>query len=112
MRSGNPLGNHHQRAVALALVLEPVLAHEDDVGVSAPHAHQGRAGLHDAGIEGPSALLRRCGEGLQSATQREVGAAMGALLQIIGKAADEQIATSSQKAVQYDATCARQAAAL
>jgi hypothetical protein len=94
MRSGNSLGNHRQRPVALALVLEPVLAHEDGVGVSAPLAHQGRAGLQDdAGVDSASDLLRRCGKGPQSAALREVGAAMGALLQIIGKAADEQIAT-------------------
>ena len=98
MRSGNPLGNHRQRPVTLPLVLKPVLAHEDGVSVSAPLAHQGRAGLqHDAGADRASALLRRCGEGPQSATQREVGAAIGALLQIIGKASDEQIATDPKR---------------
>ena len=52
MRSGDPFGNHCQRPVALALVLEPVLAHEDGVGLSAPLAHQGRAGLQDdAGVK-------------------------------------------------------------
>jgi hypothetical protein len=50
--------------------------------------------MDDASVDRASALLRRCGEGLQSATQRAVGAAMGALLQIIGKASDEQIATN------------------
>src|SRR6516162_179023 len=39
MRSGDPLGDHGQRAILLALILEPVLAHEDGVGVSAPLAH-------------------------------------------------------------------------
>ena len=34
MRSGNLLGNHRQRPITLALVLEPALAHEDCMGVS------------------------------------------------------------------------------
>ena len=98
MRSGNPLGNHRQRPVTLPLVLKPILAHEDGVSVSAPLAHQSRAGLQDdAGVDRASATLRRCGEGPQSATQPEVGAATGALLQIIGKASDEQIATDPKR---------------
>jgi len=68
------------------------------VRVTAPLAHQGRAGLQDdAGIDRASTSLRRSGKGLQSATQREVGATMGALLQIIGKASDEQIATDPER---------------
>src|SRR6516164_341469 len=95
---GDPFGNHRQRTIALALIFEPALAHEDGVSVSAPLAHQGRAGLqHDAGVDRASAPLPRCGEGPQSATQPEVGAAMGALLQIIGKASDEQIATDPKR---------------
>jgi hypothetical protein len=35
MRPGNPLGDDRQRAIALALVLEPVLLDEDGVRVSA-----------------------------------------------------------------------------
>src|SRR6516165_8527843 len=98
MGPGNPFGNHCQRAITLALVFEPVLADENRVGVATPLPHQGRAGLqHDAGADRASALLRRCGEGPQSATQREVGAAMRALLQIIGKASDEQIATDPKR---------------
>src|SRR5262249_27964628 len=81
MRSGDPFGNHCQRAIALALVFEPALADENSVRVATPLPHQGRAGLQDdAGVDGTSALLRRCGEDLQSAAQREVRAAMGALL--------------------------------
>jgi hypothetical protein len=52
MRSGNPLGNHRQRPVALALVFEPVLAYENSVRVATPLPHQGRAGLQDdAGVD-------------------------------------------------------------
>src|SRR6266853_1249443 len=52
MCPGNPLRNHAQRAIALALVFEPFLAHEDDMGVSAPLPNQGRAGLqHYAVVE-------------------------------------------------------------
>jgi hypothetical protein len=66
--------------------------------VTAPLAHQGRAGLQDdAGIDRASTPLRRSGKGLQSATQREAGAAIGALLQFVGKASDEQIATNPKR---------------
>jgi hypothetical protein len=98
MRSGDPFGDHGQRAIVLTLIFEPVLTNEDGVSVSAPLAHQGRAGLQDdAGVDRASALLRPSGEGLKSATLPEVGAAMGALLQIIGKASDEQIATDPKR---------------
>jgi hypothetical protein len=39
MRSGDPLGNHGQRAIMPAFIFEPVLTHEHSVGVSAPLAH-------------------------------------------------------------------------
>jgi len=98
MRPGDPFGNHRQRPVALALVFEPALAYENSVRAATPLPHQGRAGFQDdAGVERVSPLLQRSSEGLQSAAQREVGAAMGALLQIIGKAADEQIATNPKR---------------
>jgi hypothetical protein len=39
-------------------VLEPVFVDKDSVRVSAPLAHQGRAGLyHETGIDGQSAFL-------------------------------------------------------
>ncbi len=66
MCPGNPLGDHGQRAIALAVIFEPVLAYEDGMGVSAPPPHQARAGLqHAAGVERTSAFLakirrRRC----------------------------------------------------
>ena len=61
MCSGDPFGNQSQRPVPLALVFEPVLVHEDDMGVTAPLAHQGRAGLqHSAEIERTSAFLELC----------------------------------------------------
>src|SRR5207248_4346160 len=60
MRPGNPLGDDSQRAIALALVLEPVLLDEDGVRVSAPLPHQGRrAGLYDTAIYGQSAFAWR-----------------------------------------------------
>jgi hypothetical protein len=66
MGSGNALGNHGQRAIVLALVLEPVLAHEHGVGVPAPLTHQGRTALwHDPGIEGRGAYLQLSRHGLQ-----------------------------------------------
>jgi hypothetical protein len=86
MRPGDPLGDHRQRAIALALVLEPVFVDKNSVGVSAPLTYQGGADLQQTtGIAGQSAFLRRSGQGLQAAPQRAAaGAAMGTLLQIIG----------------------------
>src|ERR1700739_4325373 len=36
MCPGDPLGNHGQRPIALAVVFEPVLAHEDGMGAPTP----------------------------------------------------------------------------
>src|SRR5580704_7877071 len=52
MCPGDLLGDHSQRAIALAVIFEPVLAYEDGMGVSAPPPHQARAGLqHAAGVD-------------------------------------------------------------
>src|ERR1700758_3066972 len=65
MRSGNPLGDHAQRAITLALIFEPVLANEHIVGASAPLTHQGCSGLrHEGGVKRPAASLELAGEGL------------------------------------------------
>src|SRR6185437_10531869 len=77
---------------------EPVLAHEDGMGVSAPLPHQGRAGLqHSAGIEGASAFLELCRQSPKAALQCAARAAVGALLQLIGEASDDQITTEAQR---------------
>src|SRR5438445_2753705 len=58
MGPGNPLGDHGQRAIALAVIFELVLTDEDGMGVSAPPPHQARAGLqHAARVERTSASL-------------------------------------------------------
>ena len=94
MCPGDLLGNHAQRAIALAVVFEPVLAYEDGMGVPAPLPNQGRTGLqHDAGMEGTSAFLELFCQNLQAAVQRAARVAMGALLQFIGQFFDDQIAT-------------------
>src|SRR3984893_10268875 len=94
----NPLGDHGQRAIALAVIFEPVLAYEDDMGVSAPPPHQTRAGLqHAAGVERTSALLELSRQDPKAALQGAAGATMGALLQLIGEPADDQIATEAQR---------------
>src|SRR5215467_7323621 len=81
MRSGDPLGDHGQRAIMLALIFEPVLANEDGMGVSAPVPDQSRAGLqHDTGIAGNAGFPRAHGQLLQTAPQRPARPAMGALL--------------------------------
>src|SRR5580704_3707102 len=81
MGPGDPLGDHGQRPIALALVFEPVLAREDGMGVSAPLPHQGGAGLHhNVGIEGTSAFLELCRQSPKAALQGAARAATGALL--------------------------------
>jgi hypothetical protein len=97
MRPGDPLGDHRQRPIALAVVFEPVLAREDGMGVSAPLPHQGRAGLqHNIGIEGTSASLELCRQSPKAALQCAARAAVGAQLQLIGEPPDDQIATEAQ----------------
>jgi len=97
MCPGDPLGNHGQRAIALAVVFEPVLACEDGMGVSAPLPHQGRAGLHhNVGIEGTSAFLELCRQSPKAALQCAARAPMDALLQLIGEPSNDQIATEAQ----------------
>jgi hypothetical protein len=98
MCRGDPLGNHGQRPIPLAVVFEPVLAHEDGIGVSAPLPHQGRAGLqHSAGIKRTSAFLELSRQNLQAALQGAGWTAMGTLLQLIGEPPDDQIATEAQR---------------
>src|ERR1700722_14094095 len=98
MCPGDPLGNHRQRPIAVSLVFEPVLAHEDGMGVPAPLPHQGRAGLQrSAGVERTSAFLELSRQNLQAALQGAARAAMGALLQLIGEPPDDQIATEPQR---------------
>src|SRR3984893_4688000 len=94
----NPLGDHGQRAIALAVIFEPVLAYEDDMGVSAPPPHQARAGLqHAAGVERTSALLELSRQNPKVALKCAAGDAMGAMLQPIGEPPDDQIATETQR---------------
>src|SRR5262249_13012622 len=81
----------------LAVIFEPVLADEDGMGVSAPPPHQARAGLqHTAGVERTSAFLELSRQNPKAALQGAAGAAMGALLQLISKPPDDQIATEAQ----------------
>src|SRR5215472_11967771 len=94
MRPGDPLGDHRQRAIVLALIFEPVLANEDGMGVSAPVPDQSRASpQHDTGIQGNAGFPRACG--LQTAPQRRARPAMGALLQLMSEGSDQQIATKA-----------------
>src|SRR6202011_3763752 len=98
MCPGDPLGHHSERPIPLAIVFEPVLAHEDGMGVPAPLPHQGRAGLRrSAGVERTSASLKLSRQNLQAALQGAAPAAMGALLQLIGEPPDDQIATEAQR---------------
>ena len=80
----------------LALIFEPVCANQHGVGVSAPLAHQHRAGLrHDTGAEGRAAFLELSGYAMQAALQCWTRAALGSLLQLMSKGSDHQIATKA-----------------
>ena len=82
----------------LALIFEPVIANQHGVGVSAPLAHQHRAGLrYDAGSEGCTGFLELSGQGLQTAPLRPARAAFGSLLPLMSKGSDHQIATETRR---------------
>ena len=67
------------------------------MGLSAPLPHQGRAGLqHSAGIERTSSSLELSRQNPQAALQGAGWNTLGALLQLIGEASDDQIATEAQ----------------
>ena len=94
MCPGDPLGNHGQRPITLALVFKPLLAYEDGMGVTAPLAHQGRAGLqHSTRVERTNAFLELVRQNPNAALQCAARAAMGAQLQLIGESPDDQITT-------------------
>ena len=81
MRPGDPLGDYAQRAITLTLILKPVAANEDGVGVSTPLTNQCRAGLQrGGGIEGRTALFALSGQSPQAAPQRPAGSAIALLL--------------------------------
>ena len=93
MRSGNPLGNHGQRAIMLALIFKPVLANEDGVGVPAPPAYYYRPGLWGGiRIKGPASRLESSSQGPQAAPQCPARPASSTLLQLIDEGSDQQIA--------------------
>ena len=94
MRSGNPFGDHGQRAIMLALIFKPVIANENGVGMPAPLTDQSRADFRDErGIEGPAFLCKFSGHGLKAAPQCPVRPASSTLLQVMGEGADQQITT-------------------
>ena len=94
MRPGNPLGDYAQRAIRLPLILKPVVANEDGVGVSTPLTDQCRAGLEGGGrMEGRAALLALAAQSLQAAPQCPAGSATAMLLQLVSEGSDQQIAT-------------------
>src|SRR5215471_8874528 len=94
MRSGNPFGDHGQRAIMLALIFKPVIANENGVGMPAPLTDQSRADFRDErGIEGLTFLRKFSGQGLKAAPQCPVRPASSALLQLMGEGTDQQIAT-------------------
>ena len=96
MRPGDPLRNHRQRAIMLALILKPVLANEDGVSMPAPLAHQCRTGCrNDTGIERPASPLELPGQRVQAAPQSPARPAKSTFLQLMDERSDQQIATES-----------------
>src|SRR5215472_14115328 len=94
MRSGNPFGDHAQRAIMLALIFKPVLANENGVEMPAPPTDQSRADFRDErGIEGPALLRKFSGQGLKAAPQCPTRPTSSTLLQLMCEGADHQIAT-------------------
>src|SRR5215831_17235399 len=72
MRSGNPFGDHGQRAIMLSLIFKPVIANENGVGMPAPLTDQSRADFRDErGIEGPAFLGKFSGQGPKAAPRRK-----------------------------------------
>src|SRR3984893_9159118 len=98
MCPGDPLGNHSERPIPLAIVFEPFLAHEDGMGLSAPLPHQGRAALQrSTGMERTSAFLELYRQSPKAPLQGGGRAAMGPLLQLVDDTPDDQIATQPQR---------------
>ena len=94
MRPGDPLGDYAQRAIRLPLILKPVVANEDGVGVSTPLTDQSRAGLQrGGGIERRAALFALSAQSLQAAPQCPTGPTIAPLLQLVSEGSDQQIAT-------------------
>ena len=68
------------------------------MGLSAACSQKGRAGLRDdTGIDTMSTLLQVSCQPAHASTQRGAEATVGALLQIVGKGSDQQIATEAQR---------------
>src|SRR5205814_10133604 len=94
MRPGNPLGDDAQRAIGLPLILKPVVANEDGVGVSTPLTDQCRARFErGTQIGGRAALFVLSGQSLQAALQCPAGSAIALLLPLVSEGSDQQIAT-------------------
>src|ERR1700741_913747 len=94
MCPGDPLGDYAQRAIRLPLILKPVVANEDGVGVATPLTDQCRARFErDAQIGGRAALFALYGQSLQAALQCPAGSAITLLLELVSEGSDQQIAT-------------------
>src|SRR5438477_4822763 len=94
MHPGDPLGDYAQRAIGLPLILKPVVANEDGVGVATPLTDQCRARLErGAQIGGRAALFALSGQSLQAALQCPAGSAIALLLELMNEGSDQQIAT-------------------
>src|SRR5690349_24407071 len=96
MCPGNPLGDYAQRAITLTLIVKPVVANEDGVGVSTPLADQCRARLQrGGGIEASAAFFALSGQRLQASPQSPASSTIALLLQPVSEGSDEQIAAES-----------------
>src|SRR5689334_12313140 len=94
MGASDHAGDGGERAIALILVKEAVVQHEDGMRLAAPLAHESSPGLLPGiGVEPDFALLRHgsC-KGLESAPSRLGQAAIGLLLDLVSDCAPQEIA--------------------
>ena len=93
MHAGDPLGDYAQRAIGLPLILKPVIANENGVGVATPLTDQCRAGFErGAQTGGRAALFALSDQSLQAALQSPADSAIALLLELMNEGSDQQIA--------------------
>ena len=99
MRTGNRLGNTAQGPIVSADVVEAVFTHNDGMGAVVPFANE-----LDTGFEAKGRLQRGMTFGLKLSREdakltfrRRAEPALRVFLNLVGNAADEQIATQTDR---------------
>src|SRR5690348_9920784 len=94
MCAGDHAGDGGERAIALVLIEEAVVQHEDAMGLAAPLAHEPSSGLlPGAGLEGDLTRLRHGPrESLEPPPHSLAQATIGPLLDLVSDRALQQVA--------------------